>query len=141
MGFNTGKPPPGSRNQLFNCELLHGCMLVAGCRLLVTKLHAGYRVTARWLPGYWPPVYGSTVGCLLRWAEKVLYGPLGSRDGVIWTPGRPRRCYMGPWAAEMVLYEALGGGQGVIWTPGLPKRCYMGPWAAEMVLYEARGGG
>ena len=56
-------------------------------------------------------------------------------------PGRPKRCYMDPWAAEMVLYEALGGGQGVISAPGLPKSCYMGSWAAEMVLYEARGGG
>ena len=68
----TGRPPPGSRNQFFNCELLHGCMLVAGCRLLVTKLHAGYRVTARWLPGYWPLVYGSTVGCLLRVTEQQI---------------------------------------------------------------------
>ena len=29
-------------------------------------LHAGYRVTDYWLPGYWSPVYGSTVGCWLR---------------------------------------------------------------------------
>ena len=65
--FNLHKVTP-----LFNCELLHGCMLVAGCRLLVTKLHAGYRVTARWLPGYWPLVYGSTVGCLLRVTEQQI---------------------------------------------------------------------
>ena len=37
----TGRPPPGSRNQFFNCELLHGCILVAGRN----------NVTC-WLPGY-----------------------------------------------------------------------------------------
>ena len=43
-------------------------------------------------------------------AEMVLYEALGGGQGVIWTPGQPKTCYMGPWAAEMVLYEALGGG-------------------------------
>ena len=43
-------------------------------------------------------------------AEMVLYEAPGGGQGVIWTPGLPKRCYMSPWAAEMVLYEARCGG-------------------------------
>jgi hypothetical protein len=44
-GISTGKPPPGSRNQLFIYQLSMVPSCGAGCRLLVTWLLAGYRVT------------------------------------------------------------------------------------------------
>ena len=51
-------------------------------------------------------------------AEKVLYGPLVGREGVI-----------GP----------LVGREGVILAPGQPRWCYMDPWSAEKVLYGPLG--
>ena len=36
-------------------------------------------------------------------AEMVLTEALGGGQCVIWTPGRPKRCYMGPWTPRWIL--------------------------------------
>ena len=50
-------PLPGveTNGSFFDLGMVPSC--AAGCRLLVPRLHAGYRVTDCWLPGYWLPGY------------------------------------------------------------------------------------
>ena len=49
--MNTGKPPPGSRNQWFIYQLVNGSIL--GCWLQVADQLVPYWLPGYLIPGYW----------------------------------------------------------------------------------------